>query len=77
MFVRVVKRATGAESLRFYPVNAWVDETGKLMEDWGYIDHQSIEHGGGLGAEIFKDEETLERFIFDPNSVLVIDHDNH
>lgn len=52
---------------------------------WGYIDHQSIEvfvrkdgtiHGGGPGATIFRDKETLKRFIFSPKSILYIGNDN-
>lgn len=48
-------------------------ESGDDTYPWGYIDHQSSEVGG----EVFVDDETLENFIFNPNSILVIDNDNH
>lgn len=40
--------------------------------NWGYIDHQSEE----VGAQAFVDEQTLYDFIFNPESVLIIDNDN-
>jgi hypothetical protein len=40
---------------------------------WGHIDHQSSE----VGRELFVSEDVLENFIFNPNSILVIDNDNH
>lgn len=42
-------------------------------EDWGYIDHQSQK----VGKDIFVDKDTLKNFIFNPNSILEIDHDNY
>ena len=39
----------------------------------GYIDHQSQ----GTAHEAFESEEKLHQFIFNPASVLHIDHDNH
>lgn len=45
--------------------------------DWGYIDHQShIGHRDACG-EAFKSKESLRAFIFNPNSILVTDNDNH
>lgn len=39
----------------------------------GYIDHQSH----GVCDDAFASKETLYRFIFDPNTVLYTDNDNH
>ena len=41
--------------------------------DWGYIDHQSE----GVGAQVFKNKKTLTNFIFNSESVLYTDNDNH
>jgi hypothetical protein len=38
-----------------------------------YIDHQSINEA----ADSIYSKEDLRNFIFNPNSVLIIDHDNH
>jgi hypothetical protein len=38
-----------------------------------YIDHQSINEA----ADNIYSKEDLRNFIFNPNSVLIIDHDNH
>lgn len=40
---------------------------------WGYIDHQSFHKV----EEIFKSEDNLRNFIFNPKSVLRTDNDNH
>ena len=40
---------------------------------WGYIDHQSH----GVCAEAFDSDESLRNFIFNPNSTLHTDNDNH
>lgn len=41
----------------------------------GYIDHQSVECRDL--DHLFYDEEKLKNFIFNPNSVLMTDNDNH
>jgi hypothetical protein len=78
MFIDVIKRVTGATEVKFVP--AFTDE-GKTpaiaCELWGYIDHQSIEDDGGALTPVWKSEETLESFIFNPQSVLYTDNDNH
>jgi hypothetical protein len=43
---------------------------------WGYIDHQSSA-AEGENIEIFNDKETLRRFIFDSDSKIILDNDNH
>ena len=40
---------------------------------WGYIDHQSNE----VCSDAFQSKETLHDFIFNSNSCLHIDNDNH
>lgn len=42
-------------------------------EDSGYIDHQSI----GTTADKLTSVQLVKNFIFNPNSVLEIDNDNH
>lgn len=77
MLIDVLKKHTGATEVEFVP--NFTEET-KDQHDiwaWGYIDHQSIEDGGGVGLEAFRSVEELESFIFNPRSVLVIDNDNH
>lgn len=77
MLIGVLKRVTGAETVEFVP--AYTEETKSQYDcyPWGYIDHQSIENGGGVGREAFLDKDMLERFIFNTRSVLTIDNDNH
>jgi len=48
-------------------------ETDWNSGNWSYIDHQSQ----GTSHEAFCDKETLKQFIFNPNSWLIIDNDNH
>jgi len=55
---------------------AFEKSTSKYHE-WGYIDHQSIEGDGGVGAEAFESEKNLRDFIFNRKSVLITDNDNH
>ena len=55
---------------------------GDKYHPWGYIDHQSCETDDdgtweGDGAKAFESAKTLRNFIFHPDSVLVIDNDNH
>ena len=77
MFINVIKKVTGAKEVVFVP--QYTQETKGEWDyyQWGYIDHQSIEYGGGTGREAFESEEVLERFIFNHGSILTIDNDNH
>ena len=43
------------------------------LGDLGYIDHQSC----GMADDIFESEKRIAAFLFNPNSELVIDNDNH
>lgn len=43
---------------------------------WGYIDHQSSA-SEGENTEMFDDMDSLERFLFDINSYIQLDNDNH
>lgn len=40
----------------------------------GYVDHQSY---GDVWSEIGRDEKTLIDYLFNKNSILIIDNDNH
>jgi hypothetical protein len=66
----VIQKATGAEKVEFA-------ESGDDFYKRGYIDHQSIEGDGGAGEPAFASEESLRDFIFNPNSLLRTDNDNH
>lgn len=44
-------------------------------DNWSYIDHQSVEDKDY--DYLFEDEEKLRQFIFNPNSILTTDNDNH
>jgi hypothetical protein len=61
MLKKVIKEQTGCNEVL-------ID-----FNEWVYIDHQSLE----TSEEAFQSEEHLRGFIFNPNSELVIDHDNH
>ena len=68
MFINVLKKNTKATDVIFVPRIGNCDE-------WGYIDHQSVECGGAL-VPAWKNAETLETFIFSPESVLKTGNDN-
>lgn len=83
-FVRVLKRVTGAKKVRFVPLPVSTPGGGQTLaerrwvksQQWGYIDHQSIEGGGGPGKAALESEESIERFVFNPKSVLHTGNDN-
>lgn len=66
MFVKVIKEHTGAK-------NVIIEPNGDKFFPYGYIDHQSE----GEANRAFKSEMTLFQYLFNPNSELHIDHDNH
>jgi len=64
---KVIKDHTGAKSVVF-------DITTDYSGDYhSYIDHESV----GTSHEAFESEETLKEFIFNPESCLITDNDNH
>jgi len=69
----VIAQGTDAKQVLFVPQGQ--DYEGK--DDWGYIDHQSIENDGGAGEPAFASGEILFNFIFNPASSLITDNDNH
>lgn len=46
---------------------------GQKYYDYGYIDHQSYD----VYSEAFNSESDLANYLFNPQSILYIDHDNH
>jgi hypothetical protein len=71
MLRKVIMQYTGAKKVVFY----FDPENSTSINDYNlpYIDHQSI----GTSDEAFESEETLKQFLFDSNSYLMIDNDNH
>lgn len=68
MLIKVLKEHTGArEVVLNFSCDDYKDK------NYSYIDHQSV----GTSEEAFESEEILKNFIFNPNSQLVIDNDNH
>jgi hypothetical protein len=67
MLVKVICEHTGAKDVAFDFSPDWDHE------NYSYIDHQSQ----GTSHEAFADEETLKMFIFNRNSYLHTDNDNH
>ncbi len=68
MLMDVIQEHTGATEVKFTQALGWDNQP-----NWGYIDHQSW----NCGAEIWSSKENLASFIFNPNSVLMTDNDNH
>ncbi len=66
MLEKVIKEHTGAEKVSF-------NESTDKYDPWGYIDHQSYDVCG----DAFSDEASLVSFIFNPESILRTDNDNH
>ena len=62
MFENVIKNQTGCREIIYF-------------DDSGYIDHQSVE--GDECGWLFESEEVLRNFIFNKNSILETDNDNH
>jgi len=67
MLRRVIKEHTGCKDVVFN-INFEYD-----CGDVSYIDHQSH----GTSQEAFESEATLKRFLFNPESYITIDNDNH
>lgn len=67
MLKRVIKEQTGAKMVTSIISDDW--DNG----DYSYIDHQSV----GTSDEAFESEEKLREFIFNKNSILYTDNDNH
>lgn len=72
MLENVLKRRSGANEI-VWKITTSYDDQSSLT--WGYIDHQSsaVE---GENTEIFESEETLERFLFGPQSRIELNNDN-
>lgn len=69
LFIEVLKKNTKANRIVFVPrINDY--------REWGYIDHQSIENGGGALVPAWENNQTLETFIFSPESILQTGNDN-
>lgn len=67
----VIKEHTGANEVQFRAIGVNYDNT----PDFGYIDHQSVEDRDL--DYLFEDPELLRNFIFNKNSILYTDNDNH
>jgi len=68
MLIEVIKEHTGCKDVVLNIVTAWDSD-----DHNSYIDHQS--HGTSWDA--FENRQTLKQFIFNPESYLTIDNDNH
>lgn len=64
----VIKEQTGCNDVIF-------NDTGERYYKWGYIDHQSSSHH--QYHFVFESKETLRQFIFNRESILETDNDNH
>jgi hypothetical protein len=67
MLVEVIKEVTDAKEVAFDFSLDWGGP------NWSYIDHQSSD----VPEEAFSSKETLKDFIFNCDSCLVTDNDNH
>lgn len=66
LLVKVLKDQTGAKEIIFY----FSEDDNK--PNWSYIDHDSE----GNSNTVFKNEETLRNFLFNPKSILFTGNDN-
>lgn len=64
----VIKEQTGCNDVIF-------NDTGERYYKWGYIDHQSSSNN--QYHFVFESKETLRQFIFNRESILETDNDNH
>ncbi len=70
MLENVIKKVLGVKHIVWEIGDKW-DKDGR-----SYIDHQSSAKEG-KNTQMFQNEETLEHFIFSPNSHITLDHDNY
>lgn len=68
--IGVISEQTGVKSENIL-LRATLDYSSK--NNWSYVDHQSA----GTSSEAFETDEKLRQFIFNPNSILRTDNDNH
>ena len=64
---KLIREQTGCSEVKFCVLRR------EGEENRGYIDHQSKD----VAREAFENDETLRDFIFNPDSILRIDNDNH
>lgn len=79
MLRKAIAEFTGAKEIEFVPVTRKGETKWSAPaeeDEWGYIDHQSIEDSGGAGEPVWESIDTLKNFIFNRNSQLTIDNDN-
>lgn len=69
MLTEAIKRGIGNDVTVLFDADPLDTQWGRN----GYIDHQSFDVAG----DVFRSVNTLHRFIFDRNSVLYTDNDNH
>ena len=74
MLEKVLKEVLGVKEIVWNITTKY----GKEAEgrDSVYIDHQSASNEGE-NIEMFEDEQTLKSFLFNPNSYICTDNDNH
>jgi hypothetical protein len=72
MLYKVIKDNTNVKEIESIIVEDYNDND----KVWGYIDHQSS-GCEGKNLEMFKSEETLKNFLFNPSSYIHTDNDNH
>lgn len=73
-FYTVIKEVTGAKEVRFVPECEPDPKDPQSDYCWGYIDHQSFEV---CEEAFYAPSENLKNFIFNKNSILITDNDNH
>lgn len=69
MLEEVIKEHTGCKTVIFDKVKT----EGERSPDYGYIDHQSDD----VCMDAFASKETLKEFLFNPDSYVETDNDNH
>jgi len=72
MLRKVIKEQVGAKSVAFEALHPDSD----YGDEWGHIDHQSIDDSDVCGPA-FESETALRQFIFNRESILRTDNDNH
>ncbi len=66
MLTQAIKEMTGCEYVEFKAIEP---------DNWGYIDHQSI--SSGVPQDAFQSKQDLVNFIFNSETLLHTDNDNH
>ena len=76
MLEKVIYEQTGTKAIEWAITSDYNAVGGTQLLTWGYIDHQS-NASEGSNTELFDSEDALKDFLFNDESFIHTDNDNH